>query len=65
MFTALHNDKSPKKKIVNKVFDAHNSPGDMDRKCVYLALKKIKTYLPNGTGIYQSAGKKWVFIRTY
>lgn len=65
MFTALYNEKFPKRKIVNKVFNAHNSPGDVDRKYMCSALQKIKTYLSNGNGIYQSAGKKWVFICTY
>lgn len=65
MFTALHNDKFPKRKIVNKVFNAHNSPGDMDRKYMLSAQMRIKTYFSNGNGIYQSAGKTRVFICTY
>lgn len=58
MFAAFYNDKFPKRDIVNKVFNAHNSPGDRDRKYMHSALKKMKTYLYNGNGIYQSAGKK-------
>lgn len=53
------------RKIVNKVFNAHKSPGDMDRKCMHSALKTIKTYLSNGGDIYQWAVRKWVFICTY
>lgn len=58
MFTALYDDKFPERKIVSKVFNAHNSPGDTDRKHMRSALEKIKTYLSNGNGIYQSASKK-------
>lgn len=46
------------RKIVNKVFNAHKSPGDMDRKCMHSALKTVKTYLSNGGDIYQWAVKK-------
>lgn len=31
MFTDLYSDKFPKRKIVNKVFNAHKSLGDMSR----------------------------------
>lgn len=61
-FTAFYNDKFLKREIVNKLFNAPSSPGNTDRKYMHSARKKIKTYLRNGKGIYQSAGKKWVFI---
>lgn len=43
MLTAFYNDKFPKREIVNKLFNAHNSPGDREKKYTHTALKKIKT----------------------